>query len=173
MRNLARFAELLIVLGAAHSLASDVEYMKASLTDHKGNTVQVSRIRASTEVKGKYKGQDLGVPLKNLKRVENLGNGHLRVTNLSNEQFTLEDATIWNERGNYNYIRYWLYSDIDKQDKEKYVSSSEFVQGLHTLALSSDVGRLKYNPQTKKYFPPDYIYDPFTGEKLDWKTPEQ
>ena len=39
---------------------------------------------------------------------------------------------------------------------------------VSSVTIGKDVGKSKWNPKTKQYFPILYIYDPFTGDKLEW-----
>ena len=168
--GIATLALATILMGANLAQAAD-EFMKASLADPMGNVVLLSKIDAATTVNGQYKGQDIRIPVRNLKRVENLGNRQLRVTNLAGEQFILETSWVENRPG--EVIKYWIYSEIDGEEKETTMDYYDFAERFHTLAFHSDIGRLKFNSKTKRYYPPDYIFDPFTGDELQWNTPER
>ena len=42
---------------------------------------------------------------------------------------------------------------------------------IKKLTFGGDIGRMRYNPKTQKFFPPSYNFDPCTGEQLIWKSP--
>ena len=39
---------------------------------------------------------------------------------------------------------------------------------LTRISLGEDSGDSKWNPTTGEYFPALYVFDPFTGDRLEW-----
>ena len=69
--------------------------------------------------------------------------------------------------GAYEQIKYYFYDPISMEKKSQIVYTSHVKQ----LVFSSELGRLRFNTRTNEFFPPDYVFDPFTGEELKWENP--
>ncbi len=144
------------------------EYLSATLIDQKGNSVQISRIQARGTIEGQMGGVAWEYRFPELKRIDNLGNGLFRVTSQEGQTRSLEQVTL-RTPGQSNRVIYWV---LDKRSgTEKRFSLG--LMGFYSIIFSGEAGRLKYNSNTQSYYPPDYIFDPFTGEKLAWKNPEK
>ena len=74
----------------------------------------------------------------------------------------------------------WFYSENDQRASFQYVYQDPITRGLKTsyasarqvshITIGDDVGDLKVNPATGEYFPAMYVFDPFTGEELEWSS---
>ena len=165
---LVLFAGLLFLFVSSRGFCQ--EYAKAELLTLDGIATKITRLNVGNSVIGTFKGKRSAFNFKTIKRVESLGNDKgnklcsFRITNLSDEQFTLENATL---NGN-GVIEYFYFDEVSKEEKK----ASFFNFELNILTISGDIGRLKFNPKTKKYFPPDYVFDTLSGETLEWKNPE-
>ncbi len=146
------------------SVRAEQEFLKGTLVDQKGNVTKITRIVASGYIKGRYQGKDVEITFPHLKRLENLGNGFWRVTNTKGKQFNVENAEVYTHN---KRIYYRYFSEIEMKEARQAISYAD----VRILSFDSELGRLKFNPRTGQYFPPDYIYDPFTGEELTWKNP--
>ena len=40
-----------------------------------------------------------------------------------------------------------------------------------SITIGEYVGNMKRNPETGEFFPPTFVYDPYTGHRLVWATP--
>lgn len=165
-------ASLLLIVPA---ICIAQEYLQGQIVDQDGNVTNISRIKANGWVSGTHEGRDIKVPYSALKRIENLGNRVFRLTNKADAQFQIENAITWTETfgssGTPSAINYYYYDPISQSEQRIRLGTVEVRNNINTITFSSEVGRLKYNPKTKQFFPPDYIFDPFSGEKLVWKNP--
>lgn len=163
-------AVVALVVGAAMCLigsvagAAEAEYMSGRLIDQQGNITKITAISASGYIKGRYQGKEVEIKFSNLKKLENLGQGFWRITNRQGKQFNIEQGEVYTHN---TRIYYRYFSPIELKEAEQTVSYGE----VRFLELGGEIGRLKVNQRTEQYFPPDYIYDPYTGEKLDWRNP--
>ncbi|WP_432823386.1 hypothetical protein [Trichloromonas sp.] len=156
---------LLILCGVPGTISAD-EYLRATLVDHKGVSVKVSRILARGTIEGRMGGAVHEYRFSDLSRIENLGNEIFRVTTRQGQTRTLERVSL-RTPGQTNRVVYWTFDKSSGVEKR----FSLGLMGFHTLNFSGEAGRLKYNPDSGTYFPPDYIFDPFTGRQLVWKSP--
>lgn len=163
---------LVVVLLLSSSLvfAKDPEYLSGSIVDMEGNATKISRIRADGVILGTYKAKDMRIDFAKLKKLENLGERTFRVTNKADKQFDIKDVSIYSfdpPNKEYRQRKYHYLDEISMEEK----TVAFKVGDIHTLTFGTDIGRLKFNQRTKQYFPSDYIYDPFSAEKLVWKDP--
>jgi len=147
------------------------EYLSGSIVDQRGNATKISRVRADSIIGGKFKGKDIKIKFLKLKKLEYLGNYTYRVTNKANKQFKIEEGYIVTPDRKKKYdIKYFFFDEISLEEKAVDIYDEHKV--VNTITFGENIGRMKFNQRTKKYFPSDYIFDPFTGEKLTWKNPE-
>ncbi len=156
---------LLIVFCVAGSAWGD-EYLSATIIDQKGKSVKISRILARGTIEGQMAGATRDYRFSELKRIDNLGNGIYRVTSRKGQTRSLEKVTL-RTPGQSNRVIYWVPDRSSGTEKR----FSLGLMGFHSIVFSDEAGRLKYNPSTHKYYPPDYLFDPFSGKRLVWKNP--
>jgi len=158
---------------------ADQEWISGFIQDDKGNITKIKRIKADGTITGNYKGKRNSISFKKLKRIDHIKNDTFRVTNLANKTFTLEKCLITTDKINLHrdvmyYFTYYYYNDIAMEEKEvdiKNTANISIMSTIKTLSFEASFGEKSYNPRTKQFFPPDYLFDPFTGEKLVWHTP--
>ncbi len=130
--------------------------------------------KGKTKVSGNHKGKNIEFNITKLKRLDFLPNNIIRVTNLNNDTFEIEDGKVGNQlratgnNGFYWSFDYYYFDEITLEEKLAYTKSSK----LLSIVLGEHIGSFKYNERTKQYFPADYNFDPQTGEKLVWKNLE-
>lgn len=171
----------IIVIGLQLFLAAMLysqEYMSGELLDKDGIATKITDIRADGYVKGTYKGKSITIEFPKLKRIDVLGKSgqllwSLRVTNVNGETFQLERAWMHtpdakdDHGGAYKQIKLYYYDPISMEKKSDIIYTDHVKQ----LVFLSELGRLRFNERTNEFFPPDYVFDPFTGEQLKWKNP--
>jgi len=134
------------------------EYLSGSIVDQRGNATKISRVRADSIIGGKFKGKDIKIKF-------------LKLKNKANKQFKIEEGYIVTPDRKKKYdIKYFFFDEISLEEKAVDIYDEHKV--VNTITFGENIGRMKFNQRTKKYFPSDYIFDPFTGEKLTWKNPE-
>ena len=160
------------------ALSAGEEYLSGTFVDQEGNVTKISKIKAQGKISGKFKGQLMDIEFAKLKMIEKLGNGINRVTNQEGKQFLLENAYVWtqyaynNPKSRYDFF-YYFFDEISLEEVwTKTFKADDLREVMHSISFGDDLGRLKFNSRTKEYFPPDYIFDPFTGEELTWSNPE-
>lgn len=155
-----------------------VHYLSGEIIDNQGNSTKITRIDGTHgAIRGNYKGKNIKLEFPRLKSITMLNDGRdARVTNLKGTSFILTDVTVWTTWDSRcgRYLGYWYYDEISMQEKN-YVLYNE--NNFHTLRFDVEGGEvggaMKYNPRTKEWFPPNYVFDPISGEKLIWKTPRK
>ncbi len=165
-RGLVRILLMLFTLFWMGEAAWGDEYLSATLIDQKGKSVKISRILARGTVEGRMGGVVREYRFSELSRIENLGNDMFRVTTGKGQTRSLEQVSL-RTPGQTNRVVYWVF---DKNSGTE-MRFSLGLRGFHTLVFSGDAGRLKYSPDSHTYFPPDYLFDPFSGKRLVWKNP--
>ena len=70
----------------------------------------------------------------------------------------------------------WAFSRLDYvyQDPITRVlrATHDSIQGtVASITIGEYVGNMKRNPETGEFFPPTFVYDPYTGHRLVWATP--
>lgn len=87
--------------------------------------------------------------------------GDLIVVSRSGKRFTIEEAYVFP----YETIIYH-YLDPVTEDLER--AHSKIFGAITSIRIGEHSGKLKLNPKTGEYFPASYIFDPYTGAKLQW-----
>ena len=80
------------------------------------------------------------------------------------KSFTLTDC--WIQVGEQTGALYFVYHDT--VFNKTYESWTNILDLVSHVLIGEKTGNFKYNPATKQYFPPSFIFDPYTGEKLEW-----
>lgn len=80
------------------------------------------------------------------------------------KRFTLTDC--WIHVGDQSGALYYVYSDTCA--KMIFEDWTNIIDEVSHILIGEHSGNFKYNPRTKQYFPPSFLYDPYTGEKLEW-----
>jgi len=80
------------------------------------------------------------------------------------QRFTLTDC--WIEVGSQSGALYFVHSDTTTN--EAYESWTDILDLVSHVIIGEHSGNFKFNPRTKQYFPSSFLYDPYTGEKLEW-----
>ncbi len=155
----------LVLLGFGSPVFAD-DYLRGSLIGPGGKPVEISRISARGTIAGEFRGRKISFAFSELQKIENLGEKVYRVTTAKGQIRMLEKVEL-RTPGQNDRIIYWSF-DPRAREERRFVLGS---QSFHTLAFTGAPGRLKANPRTGGLFPPDYLFDPFTGEKLQWHEP--
>ena len=171
-----KFFFLFLFMISASNSSGAQEYMSGEVLTKEGAAIKISKIEAGDVVRGSFKGKELEIRFSKLKRIDLLSNETIRVTNLHDKTFLVENAHLccfydrsfseshrWRKGINFNYF--------DEITMEKKVLNL-YTREINQIVLSSALGRLRYNERTRQYFPPDYLFDPYTGEELKWRSPE-
>jgi len=98
---------------------------------------------------------------------QEMGPGTLVVVSRSGERFTLTDCVVKVKNSG---SLYYVYND--PVTKERKATRATIWNNVSHIIIGDRVGGIKINPKTKEYFPAMYVYDPFTGHKLEWATRE-
>ena len=153
-------------------------YIAGHIVNEKGHEIEITKIRANGMLRCKYKGNYVEIKFKDLKKIESLSNGVARVTNLKDKVFTVENASLYTrwdtEYSHKREFEYWYLDEISMSESHKYRKRTNSIDRLNINVISfqsENIGRMKHNPSTGMFFPGDYIYDPFNGEKLVWSNP--
>jgi len=72
------------------------------------------------------------------------------------------EAVLRESKLNITYI-----DDFTRQTE----SSSFFWEDIRVISFGENLGRLKYDEESRIYFPASYNFNPYTGKKLIWKNP--
>ena len=126
------------------------EYLSATLIDQKGKSVKISRVLARGTIEGQMAGGARNYQFSELQRIDNLGNGIYRATTRRGQTRSLEKV-ILRTPGQSNRVIYWVADKSSGTEKR----FSLGLMGFHSIVFSGETGRLKYNPNTHKYYPPD------------------
>ncbi len=151
------------LLIAAPSLAQD--YLSGSLIDPGGKTVVISRISARGTLSGVATGREVVFKFSELKKIEYLGERICRATTRKGSTLLVEKAEL-RTPGQNKRVVYWSFAPGAREERQFILGNQSF----NTLTFGGKPGRLKANRRTGQLFPPDYLFDPFTGEPLQWDT---
>jgi hypothetical protein len=67
--------------------------------------------------------------------------------------------------GDWGSINYVYQDPLTKKLKE---SRARIENNISHLVIGEKTGDIKMNAKTGEYFPALFLYDPYTGEKLEW-----
>jgi hypothetical protein len=170
MRSTTLFAVLAVSLLSTTAHAAD-EYATAVLIRGKNRTV-IDRISISSTVKyrtlsvrGVHKGKFSTVPFSRLTQIE-YDKGTAVIHTKDKKRYVLTKAGVGNEFNTHAYIEYECFNDLEQKNQTFRLKTASDPKAVFTLILGTESGDLKQNPKTKQFFPIDYRFDPYTGEKL-------
>lgn len=146
--------------------AAAQEYLTGSLTDLSGRTVAISRISSRGTLAGVAGGREVIFEFAELKKIEYLGDRICRATTRKGSTLLVEKAEL-RTPGQHKRVLYWTLDPATREERQFILGNQSF----HTLSFAGKPGRQKANPRTGQLFPPDYLFDPFTGERLQWHDP--
>ena len=95
----------------------------------------------------------------------NSGGSEAIVFSRTGERFTINDAYFKRNPG--DSTRYLSYVYLDPITRARRQGTDAFRDISH-IEFSDHAGRWKHNPKNNAYFPSNYNFDPFTGDKLEW-----
>jgi hypothetical protein len=88
------------------------------------------------------------------------------IVSRSGNRFTLNDVYFKNAntRDTTQAIDY-VYLDPVTNERRR---GNDAFRDISHIELGEHAGRWKHNPRNNAYFPSNYNFDPFTGDKLEW-----
>ncbi len=164
-RSTALLTLLLLVLAPASAVVAQ-EFLSGTLISPTGQVQAISRIDARGTIAGSSAGKDVELPFSSLQKIEYLGSKIYRATTRQGKTYQIEKAEL-RTTGQNRRVVYWAFDDGGRTERQFVLGNQSF----QSLFFEGAPGRLKFNPATGNYFPPDYIFDPFTGAQLQWQDP--
>jgi len=150
------------------ALALAGEHTAGTMFNKSNQAIKVTGFDDECRVIGNLKGQRVSLPFTELKSLQVIGPDNqysiIKVQSRKNEtSFILNESYIdhGNRRGN---LLYSFINPVTGNQEGSWIN----VKDIKSIILRDDFGPLKYNPKTEMFFPQDYVYDPYTGEKLIW-----
>ena len=103
--------------------------------------------------------------------VDNKEDRAVVVVSRGGDRFTITNARLLTQdrRGDMSSTSTLLYVYQDPITR-KLERSSVSWQELSHVTIGEATGDIKVNPATGEYFPAMYVFDPFTGEELEWSS---
>ena len=92
--------------------------------------------------------------------------GQMIVVNRAGERFIIDEAQIRAPRS--GAVRYVYQHPISRVLE---ATSDRIENTVASITIGEYVGTMKHNPETGEFFPPTFVYDPYTGHRLGWATP--
>ena len=178
----ASLIALQLLLLAAPLTAED--FSTATIINDGGKKkIDVDRISVSAYITGDYKGKPTTLPLKRVKQVTfssvrslnrfPLYRGECVAETTDGKRFAFQNAYLAHRGGNGQgeicNIVYYCFNEVE----ERYQHFEFNVRTNPTLMMGKNSGDLKFNPKTKRFFPSEYRFDPYTGEKLIFEKSEK
>ena len=173
-RNVLVVCLLLLLAATIHAYGQ--EGFKGTIFFRNGDSVEFDHVGNLKEVgeagiNGKLGSQQVQYLLKDLKQIVFSDpdksyysrDGTLIIINKQGERFTILESSFYAfQRGSIQYV----YQDpVTKGLKE---TEAQVRNNISHIAIGEKAGEIKRNPKTGEYFPAMYLYDPFTGDKLEW-----
>ncbi len=163
-----------IVGGLELSMASS-DYTSGTILTKTGDAVRASRFERDQKVRGIYKGREITASLASLKSLEVMDRDKegfkLKVENSDGKQLILSSGTVSSKyRNTAGAVYFWVINPITNKEEK---GNKRILSEIKSIIFGKDKGQLKFNPKTNQFFPSDYLYDPFTGEKLIWRDPDK
>lgn len=94
------------------------------------------------------------------------GGGEVLIESRSGEKYTLTDVYVLVQgRGFISTIGYSYNDPVTKALRQ---TEAKIMDNIHAIEIGQKVGRLRWNSATETYFPSSYVFDPYTGAKLEW-----
>ncbi|MDQ1351150.1 MAG: hypothetical protein QG657_1452 [Acidobacteriota bacterium] len=167
---------LLLLLAATIHTAYGQEGFKGTIFFRNGDSVEfdhVGDLKGVQEAKiyGKLGSQEVYYLLKDLKQIVFSDpdktyydlKGTLILINKQGERFTISESSFYAPSG--GGIKYVYQDPVTRGLKETFA----FVRkNISHIVIGEKAGDIKRNPKTGEYFPAMYLYDPFTGDELEW-----
>ena len=149
------YAALIVVwLWPAAALAGET-YLSGTIIGPKGQPIKATKIE-SNSIQGRLKGNFMKIPFADLARIDNLGNEVAKVTNKDGKEFLLDRAKFRND------FKYSFFNEVIGKEQ----NAQGHWDGIQAIVFGQYSGQVKINPKTGRYFPIDYLFDPYTGEEL-------
>lgn len=161
MKSLRISVILLALILMAASVRADGRFLSGVIKAEGGRPISALEINGEDQVRGMLDGVRIRIPFAKLKKIRNLGHGVALVVNLDGEEFKLDKVRAGNKDG---LIYYKFFNEVSKETQ----SGRLAFENVESIDFGQDVGQVKMNPKTGKYYPADYLFDPYTGEKLVW-----
>ncbi len=93
------------------------------------------------------------------------GGSEAIVFSRTGERFTINDAYFKRNPGDSTLYLSYVYLDPITRARRQ---GTDAFQDISHIELGEHTGRWKHNPRNNAYFPSNYNFDPFTGDKLEW-----
>ena len=94
--------------------------------------------------------------------------GSMIVVNQAGERFTITGSIVSAQLGFAGVLRY-VYQDAITNTLRQ--TDDSVRDTIASITIGEHVGNMKRNPETSEFFPPTFVYDPYTGHRLEWATP--
>ena len=92
--------------------------------------------------------------------------GQMIVVNHDGERFNIVGGVVGG--GAWSQLEYVYQDPITRVLR----ATRDNIQGtVASITIGEYVGNMKRNPETGEFFPPTFVYDPYTGHRLVWATP--
>jgi hypothetical protein len=92
--------------------------------------------------------------------------GTVIILNKDEERFTLTEAGFLAE--GFVGVPPLEYTYFDVVTKKQRTSRAVLRDNVMSISIGRNVGNIKLNSKTGEYFPPLFVFDPFTGDRLVW-----
>ena len=152
--------------------AQNSVFQSGSIIYKDGTITPVTRFGEDTRITGIYNNKKITINITRIKRAESLDNKIWRLTNVQGEQFNVTVKYIYtkkyDERAGYQF-KYYYFDKITLEEKSVLHSQRDLITKVAAISMEIDIGKMIFNPRTEQYYPPDYMFDPYTAEKLIWK----
>lgn len=175
MKRKVLVVSLLLLLAATIHTAYGQEGFKGTIFFRNGDSVEFDHVGDLNRVQeakiyGKLGSQVVNYLLNDLKQIVFSNpeeyyqrNGTVIIINKQGERFTISESSFYAPNG--GGINYVYQDPVTKGLKE---TEAQVWKNISHIAIGEKSGDIKRNSKTGEYFPAMYLYDPFTGEKLEW-----
>jgi len=92
--------------------------------------------------------------------------GQMIIVNHDGERFNARGGVYVG--GHWGVLRYVYQDPITRVLR---ATSDSIGETIASVTIGEHVGNMKRNPETGEFFPPTFVYDPYTGHRLEWATP--
>ena len=105
-------------------------------------------------------------PSKNYDSSSGSGAGQMIVVNHDGERFNIVGRVL---DGRTTGQLVYVYQDPITRVLR--ATGDRIRETVASITIGEYVGNMKRNPETGEFFPPTFVYDPYTGHRLVWATP--
>jgi len=154
-------------------------YTRAVIMFKDGSKKFIPDFYLSNFFRGKIEGEEMKIPFSSLKSIEFLGRGDkynkklIKLVSLRDgREFILDCRWSCIFTHNTYTTKIIKYKTTNKITGEKEKQEIKW-EDISKVIFNEKRGHLKFNPQTRRFFPANYKFDPETGEKLIWKNPPE